>query len=118
VIKGMVVANATCAVLIDESTSLARASCLVVYLRATFDERIGRDFLSRHYRLLLSSTTAEGIETALLDSLARHGLPVDYLRNHWVGLGTDGASVMTSCKSGLHFFLFFILIRIIGATVL
>jgi len=41
VIKGMVVANATCAVLIDESTSLARASCLVVYLRATFDERIG-----------------------------------------------------------------------------
>jgi len=61
------------------------------------------DFLSR----LLSSTTAEGIETALLDSLARHGLPVDYLRNHRVGLGTDGASVMMGCKSGLHFFLHF-----------
>ena len=65
----------------------------------------------------LSSTTAEGIETALLDSLARHGLPVDYLRNHRVGLGTDGASVMMGCKSGLHFFcIFIIVIRILGAT--
>jgi len=50
--------------------SLARTSCLVVYLRATFDERIGpvTFFLDI---IELSSTTAEGIETALLDCLAR-----------------------------------------------
>ena len=51
---------------------------MVVYLCATFDERIGlvTFFLDI---IELSSTTAEGTETALLDCLARHGLPVDYL---------------------------------------
>jgi len=82
--------------------------CLPVYLRATFDERIGLGPVTFFLDIIeLSSTTAEGTETALLDCLARHGLPVDYLRNHWVGLGTDGASVMTGCKSGLHFLHFF-----------
>ena len=75
---------------------------MVVYLRATFDERIGLGPVTFVLDIIeLSSTTAECSETALLDCLARHGLPVDYLRHHWVGLGTDGASVMTGCKYGL-----------------
>jgi len=36
VIKSMMSTNAPCAVLINESTSLARASCLVVYLRVRY----------------------------------------------------------------------------------
>ena len=100
VIKAMIAANAQCAVLIDESTSLAKASCLLVYLRTTFDEDVGP--VSFFLDIIeLSSTTAEGIETALLECLDHHGLPLDYLQHNWVGLGTDGASVMVGSKSGL-----------------
>jgi hypothetical protein len=49
----------------------------------------------------LSATTAEGIEKSLIDCLTGHGLTVQYLQDHWVGLGSDGASVMTGSKSGV-----------------
>ena len=49
----------------------------------------------------MSATTAEGIEKALIDCLTGHGLTVQYLQDHWVGLGSDGASVMTGSKSGV-----------------
>ena len=41
VIASMVAANSPFSVLIDESTSLGRVSCLDVYLRTTFDELVG-----------------------------------------------------------------------------
>ena len=99
-ISSMIVAKSSCSVLIDESTSLGRASCLVVYLRTTFDDSTGpvTFFLDI---IELSSTTAEGIEKALLDCLHGHGLTVDYLQAHWVGFGCDGASVMMGIKSGV-----------------
>ena len=47
----------------------------------------------------LVSTTAEGIEQALRNCLTSHGLTVEFLREHWVGFGADGASVMLGSKS-------------------
>lgn len=88
------------AVLIDESTSLSRASCLIIYIRTTFDEVVGpvTFFLDI---VELSSTTAEGIEVSLLKCLADHGVTSDFLHEHWIGLGVDGASVMLGIKGGL-----------------
>jgi hypothetical protein len=87
-------------ILIDESTTLSRISCLVVYLRTTFDEQVGP--VSCYLDLIeLSSTTAEGIESALLTCLAKHGFTDEYLYEHWIGLGADGASVMLGKKAGV-----------------
>jgi len=100
VIKYMLTKSVPCAVLVDESTSLSKSSCLIVYVRTTFDNTVGpiTFFLDI---VELSSTTAEGIEQALLDCLTGHGLTVEFLREHWVGFGADGASVMLGSKSGV-----------------
>ncbi len=87
-------------ILIDESTSIGKTSCLIVYLRTTFDEAVGpvTFFLDI---VELSRGTAEGIESALLKCLTEHGLNNDLLRACWIGLGVDGASVMLGIKGGL-----------------
>ena len=80
-------------ILIDESTNIGKTSCIIVYLRTTFDEGVGpvTFFLDI---VELCRATAEGIEDALLKCLNEHGLTSDFLRTSWIGLGVDGASVM------------------------
>lgn len=88
------------AVLIDESTSLSRASCMVVYLRSTFNVEVGpvTFFLDC---IELADTTADGIELALLNCLGSHGLNNEFLVKYFLGLGVDGASVMLGAKNGV-----------------
>ena len=87
-------------VLIDESTSLSRLSCLIVYLCATFDVTTGpvTFFLDI---VELSATNADSILNALLTCLTAHGFCEDFFKEYWVGLGVDGASVMLGSKSGV-----------------
>ena len=47
------------------------------------------------------SSSAEGIEQALLDCLTRHRLTAEFLREHWVGFGADSTSIMLGSKSGV-----------------
>ena len=88
------------AVLTDESTSLSRASCMVVYLRSTFNGEVGpvTFFLDC---IELADTTADGIELALLNCLGSHGLNNEFLAEYFLGLGVDGASVMLGAKNGV-----------------
>lgn len=87
-------------VLIDESTSLSRLSCLIVFVRAVFDVHVGpyTFFLDI---VELSSMNSEGITEALTSCLSAHGFTDDYLGQHWIGIGVDGASVMLGHKSGV-----------------
>lgn len=87
-------------VLVDESTNISRTSCLIVYIRATLDQEVGpvTFFLDI---VELSSTTADSIELALLQCLASHGFTNEYLTQHFIGLGIDGASVMLGNRTGL-----------------
>ena len=87
-------------VLIDESTALNRTSCLIVYIRATFDVDVGPvtfflDIVS------LPATTADGIEMSLLDCLNANGFSDEYLSECFIGFASDGASVMLGRKNGV-----------------
>ena len=88
------------AVLIDESTSPNRISCLIVYIRTTFDVCTGpvTFFLDI---VALEDTTADGIFNALLKSLCKHGLTEDLLSEILIAIGVDGASVMLGVNSGV-----------------
>jgi hypothetical protein len=92
--------KAAIAVLIDESTSIGRLSCLNVYFRTTVDEAVGpvTFFLDV---VELDDTTAGGIASHLLKCLSTYGLSEEYLVEHWIGLAVDGASVMLGNKSGV-----------------
>ena len=87
-------------VLIDESTTLSRLSCLVVYVRATFDADVGPvtffvDMVELH------ATDANETVAAVLQCLAGHGFTEEFLKESWVGLAVDGASVMLGSKCGV-----------------
>ena len=49
----------------------------------------------------LASTTAEGIESALLKCLTACGFTEEFLLYNWVGLGVDGCSVTLGNKAGV-----------------
>lgn len=99
-IKKIIDSKSLLSVLIDESTSLAKDSCLIVFIRTTLNENVGPvtfflDLVS------LPATTSEAIESALLSCLNGHGLTHEILSDCWIGLGIDGASVMLGSKSGV-----------------
>jgi len=87
-------------VLIDESTTLSRLSCLVVYVRATFDADVGPvtffvDMVELH------ATDANEIVAAVLQCLAGHGFTEEFLKESWVDLAVDEALVMLGSKCGV-----------------
>lgn len=99
-IHQIIASKSVFAVLIDESTSLNRSSCLIVYVRATFDVAVGpvTFFLDI---VELEATTADGILDGLLASLGKHGLTEDLLHHIPVVIGVDGASVMLGVNGGV-----------------
>ena len=74
-------------ILIDESTSLNKKSCLIVYIRTTLNDEAEplTFFLSI---VALNSTTADGIVAALLSCLNKEGFSNDLLTECWFGMGT------------------------------
>ena len=87
-------------ILIDESTSLGQKACLVIYLRCCVGDSCQPisfflDIVS------LCDASADGILEQLLNCLYKNGLNKQLLQEFWLGLGTDGASVMTGRKGGL-----------------
>jgi len=49
----------------------------------------------------LSSLSAESIVETILSCLTKHGFTDEILSSCWVGFGSDGASVMVGCTSGV-----------------
>jgi hypothetical protein len=99
-VTNLLLKKSNMSVMIDESTSLSRLSCLIVYVRAVFDIDVGpvTFFLDI---VELGSTNSDGIVLSLTDCLTANGFTEEFLRDHWIGLGTDGASVMLGIKSGV-----------------
>ena len=86
--------------MIDESTSLQQTVVFDCLCQSSFDIDVGpvTFFLDI---VELGSTNSDGIVLALTDCLTANGLTEEFLRNHLIGLGTDGASVMLGIKSGV-----------------
>lgn len=96
----MVASKILMPVLVDESTSLSRSSCLIVYVRATFDEDV--ESVTFFLPILsLPATTADGIEMSLMQCLNANGFSYEYLHECFIGLAAHGASVMLGKKNGI-----------------
>ena len=99
-IKHIVDTKPTISVMVDESTSLSQKSLLIVYLRCSVD--CVSDPISFFLDIVeLESGSAETVFEALLNCLYMNDLDDTFLEHCWLGLGTDGASVMLGKKAGL-----------------
>ncbi len=78
--------------IVDESTSLSKKSCLIVYLRTSVNSSEPLTFFLD--LIELESTTADGISSTLINCLQKHGLDDAFLKECLVGFFSDGASVM------------------------
>uniref|UniRef100_A0A8C5MST2 DUF4371 domain-containing protein n=1 Tax=Leptobrachium leishanense TaxID=445787 RepID=A0A8C5MST2_9ANUR len=86
-------------VYIDESTTVSSQSVLIVYIRASVN---GKDPVTFFLDLLhLPKADAQSIEATLTTCLSKHGFNNDFLAANWIGVCSDGASVMLGRKSGV-----------------
>jgi hypothetical protein len=99
-VTNIVKTQAPISVLVDESTSLGQKSNLIVYLRFSVD-KVSEPVSVFLDIIELASGTADAVLAALLGCLDKYGLDEEFLQNYWLGLGTDGAAVMTGKKAGL-----------------
>ena len=85
-------------ILLDESTSLSKKSCLIIYLRAIVSGQPVTFFVDL---VELQGGSACLIKEALLKTLDKHGFTEEYLRLHLLSIATDGCSVMLGKSNGL-----------------
>jgi hypothetical protein len=86
------------AIIIDESTTVAAKSVLILYVRAAICGKVTSLFLDL---VELDGGSAEYIANALLKCLDSHGFHDEILQRNLIGLCSDGASVMVGQKSGV-----------------
>ena len=91
--------NSKVSVFIDESTSVASQSVLIVYLRSEISDGCVNTFFLDIIEL--KRTDAETIEAELLKCLSKHGFSSSYLNDNLIGACSDGASVMLGRNSGV-----------------
>ncbi|UYV76318.1 hypothetical protein LAZ67_14000008, partial [Cordylochernes scorpioides] len=91
--------NSKITILIDESTTLSNKSTLVIFLKAY----LGGESIDYIFFDLceLQCQDSENIEKELLNTLYKHGLNEEYLKENWIAIATDGASVMVGRHSGV-----------------
>jgi hypothetical protein len=88
------------AVLVDESTSLSKKSCLVVYIRCCTE--VQAEPVTFFLDLVeLVDMSAAGIATALLQCLEVNGLTEQVLSDCFICFASDGASVMLGKNNGV-----------------
>jgi len=92
--------NVTVSILVDESTTLGHKSALIVYMRCSVD-RISEPVNFFLDLVELHDVTSDGILQALLNCLFSVGFTKEFLEKHWLGMATDGASVMLGRTAGL-----------------
>jgi len=91
--------NSKITILIDESTTLSNKSTLVIFLKAY----LGGESIDYIFFDLceLQCQDSENIEKELLNTLYKHGLNEEYLKENWIAIATDGVSVMVGRHSGV-----------------
>ena len=90
--------NRKIGLILDESTSISKKSCLIIYIRALIDEKPENIFLDL---CELENQDAISVKNALLTSLKKNGFTSEYLSNNLVSFTSDGASVMLGVKNGV-----------------
>ena len=88
--------------MLDESTTVSRKSCMVVYLRTPWpmDEKCDKCFSFPLGLVELESLKADHIVSSLLELLKKNGFENSYLEQNLIGACSDGASVMLGKNSG------------------
>lgn len=86
------------AIIIDESTSVSKKSCLIIYIRAVIVETPENVFLDMRE---LEGQDAESVFKCLLTTLAEFGFDEDYLSKNLIAFTSDGTSVMLGIHSGV-----------------
>ena len=94
--------NKKIGIIIDEATSNAKDSCLVVYIRSNINGSAVNIFLSI---IELSGQDANSICKSLLDLLESNGIDDKYLEKNLIAFTSDGASVMMGAIKGVGTFL-------------
>lgn len=84
--------------MLDETCDITIEKKLVIYVRFLKSGKINVAFLGNKH---ITDGTAEGIKTALCQFLTDKGLIENNNYSSLIGLGTDGASVMTGCRNGV-----------------
>ena len=92
--------NSKFSILLDESTSLSKRSCLIIYIRSVLpgDNTPNTFFLSL---VELDSATAPSIKETLMQELYKVGFNEEYCQMNWLGIATDGCSTMLGKQNGL-----------------
>ena len=98
--KNIILSNSKISVLIDEGTSAGNKSCLTIHLKY-FKDIEASPIIVFLDLVELAKTDATTITTAIYKCLDRWGFSDDFLKNNWVCITTDGASVMLGQKSGV-----------------
>lgn len=90
-------------VMLDESTTVSRKSCMVVYIRTAWPEDThGAECFSFPLGLVeLESLKADYLIKSLLQLLTENGFDDEFLNTHLIGACSDGASVMLGRNSGV-----------------
>ena len=89
-------------VMLDESTTVSRKSCMVVFLFTPWpmDEKCDECFSFPLGLVELESLKADHIVSSLLELLKKNGFENSYLEQNLIGACSDGASVMLGKNSG------------------
>ena len=102
-VADIVVNRPKISVLVDESTTLSRKSCLVVYVRCCLGKSVGVEPITFFLDIVeLPGLTANVIIDSLMKCLEEHGLSKEILSECLLGFGFDGASVMLGRKNGVY----------------
>ena len=84
--------------MIDESTSVANVSCLVIHMRAFVKNTPTNIFLDL---IELAKADADTIVDRILEALRKNGFSHEFCESNFICFASDGASVMTGRKSGV-----------------
>ena len=99
--KEIIKNNQKLSIIIDESTTVSRKSCLLLYIRTRWPQLNGDCFSFPLELIELSSLTAEHIFDRVLLCLSSHGFNDEFLSQSLIGACSDGASTMLGSKSGV-----------------
>ncbi len=86
------------AIITDESTSLSKKACLIVYVRAVISDTPENVFLDI---CELEGQDSESVVKCLLTTLTDFGFDEDYLSKNFIASASDGASVMLGKCTGV-----------------
>jgi len=100
-LSSVIAAKAPIAVFINDSTSLSQKSCLIIYLLCSVLD--SSDPTTVFLDLLeFPGLNADIITDTLMTCLHSHGLSNDILKEQWLSLAVDGASIMLGNKAGVY----------------